>query len=275
MASPGVRSITALSFAAALFASAPHLLSAQDHLVIARRVLERIPLIDGHNDLAWEIRESAVAALSAGGAAAGAATYDLRARTPGHTDLERLRRGMVGGQFWSVYVGCDAAGAARVQLEQIAIARAVIDRYPEALRLATSAGELERVFRDRRIGSLLGMEGAHTLEGSIATMCAYRATGGSATSGSPTTARTSSRTPLWARGATVACRSRGRPSCASSTGWASSWTWRTPRRRRCATRSRFRRRRSSGSTPRLGRSSTIRVTSRMTCCVACRPTAAS
>jgi membrane dipeptidase len=148
-------------------------LSAQDHAAIARRVLERTPLVDGHNDLPWEVRERGGAA---GGPEAAVAAYDLRTRTPGHTDLERLRRGMVGGQFWSVYVGCElaGAGAARAQLEQIAIARALIDAYPESLRLAGTAAETERAFRDGRIGSLLGMEGAHTLEGSIRAMRAYR-----------------------------------------------------------------------------------------------------
>jgi membrane dipeptidase len=139
--------------------------AAQDHPAIARRVLQNAPLIDGHNDLPWEVRQRG-----------GLARYDLRGRTAGHTDLERLRRGMVGGQFWSVYVGCELAGpgAARTQLEQIATARAIIDAYPDALRLAGTAAEVERAFRDGRIGSLLGMEGAHTLEGSIGAMRAFR-----------------------------------------------------------------------------------------------------
>src|SRR5690606_30051720 len=109
-------------------------LHAQDPLEIARRVLRTTPLIDGHNDLPWAIR----------GRGGDVAAYDLRARTPGHTDLERLGRGMVGGQFWSVYVPCEAVaeGAAKVQLEQIATARAVVAAYPEALEMAADASDV-------------------------------------------------------------------------------------------------------------------------------------
>src|SRR5687767_2080945 len=102
-------------------------LGAQDvHTAKVRRVLSRTPLVDGHNDLPWAIRESDQAL-------GDAAAYDLRTETPGHTDIPRLRRGMVGGQFWSVFVPCEAAGegAAKVQLEQIEIARRVIRAYPD------------------------------------------------------------------------------------------------------------------------------------------------
>src|SRR5690606_5409443 len=62
----------------------------------ARRVLTTTPLIDGHNDLPWAIRESSRAPHDV-------EAYDLRKPTPGHTDLARLAKGMVGAQFWSVY----------------------------------------------------------------------------------------------------------------------------------------------------------------------------
>ena len=157
--------------ALAILVGVPETLCAQDRdlFEVARRVLNSTPLVDGHNDLPWEIRSSRDVLDPVG-------AYDLRARTPGHTDLERLRRGMVGGQFWSVYVDCDAAGrgATARQLEQIAIARAMIEAYPEALRLVGSADDLERAFRDGRIGSFLGMEGAHTLEGSVGATRAFR-----------------------------------------------------------------------------------------------------
>ena len=157
--------------ALALLAVVPKTLCAQDRdpFEVARRVLRGTPLVDGHNDLPWEIRSSH-------GVLDPVGAYDLRARTAGHTDVERLRRGMVGGQFWSVYVDCDAAGpgAAARQLEQIAVVREMIDAYPEALRLVGSADELERAFQDGRIGSFLGMEGAHTLEGSVGATRAFR-----------------------------------------------------------------------------------------------------
>jgi membrane dipeptidase len=143
-------------------------LGADPHLETARRVLARTPLIDGHNDLPWAIRESSAAP-------GDVVAYDLRARTPGHTDVERLRKGMVGGQFWSVYVPCTAAGdgAARVQLEQIDIARQVIERYADVLGPALSASDVTRVFESGRIASILGMEGGHAIENSLGTLRAF------------------------------------------------------------------------------------------------------
>ena len=143
-------------------------LFAQDHVEIARRVLSRTPLIDGHNDLPWEIRERVPAPVDV-------RAYDLRARTPGHTDIERLRRGMVGGQYWSVYVSCNAVreGAARIQLEQIAIARGIVSAYPDVFEMALNALDVERIFGRGRIASMLGIEGAHTLEGSLGALRAF------------------------------------------------------------------------------------------------------
>jgi membrane dipeptidase len=137
------------------------------HLERARRVLRATPLIDGHNDLPWEIRNFRAAPHDV-------EAYDLRTRTPGHTDLARLRAGMVGAQFWSVYIPGDIrdSGYARVQLEQIDIARRVIEKYPE-LDWALTAAAIRSQFRQRRIGSLLGMEGGHALENSIAALRIY------------------------------------------------------------------------------------------------------
>lgn len=133
----------------------------------AREILQRHPVIDGHNDLPWAIRNHAAAPLDV-------QAYDLRARTPGHTDLERLRLGGVGGQFWSVYVPGEVAdsGFARIQLEQFDIARRVIDRYPE-LELALTADDIERIMAEGRVASLLGMEGGHVIENSLGALRAY------------------------------------------------------------------------------------------------------
>ena len=97
------------------------------------------------------------------------------ARTRGHTDLERLARGQVGAQFWSVYVPGEYrdSGYARIQLEQIDIARQVIARYPERLALALTAADIEREFRRGRIASLLGAEGGHVLENSLGALRTY------------------------------------------------------------------------------------------------------
>ncbi len=134
----------------------------------ARKLLKSTILVDGHNDLPWAIRDFPKAPMSV-------EAYDLRKRTPGDTDLERLREGGIGAQFWSVYIrGEDKAlGYARVQLEQIDIARRVIARYPDALGLATTADEVERVWKSRRIASLLGIEGGHAIENSLGALRAY------------------------------------------------------------------------------------------------------
>jgi membrane dipeptidase len=134
----------------------------------ARQLLTRYPVIDGHNDLAWTIRNDAKAP-------GDVAAYDLRRRTRGDTDLARLKAGGVGGQFWSVYIPGDLAGGrfACVQLEQIDIARRVIERYPDRLQPAFSAADVERAHRRGRIASLIGIEGGHAIEGSLGALRAY------------------------------------------------------------------------------------------------------
>src|SRR5205085_414089 len=125
-------------------------------------------LVDGHNDLPWAIRE-------AKGMTRDVEAYDLRRRTPKHTDLERLRKGMLGGQFWSVYIPGEIrdSGYARVQLEQIDIARRIIAKYPDAFQLCPTALCIRQAFAAGRIGSFLGMEGGHAIENSLGALRAY------------------------------------------------------------------------------------------------------
>jgi len=136
-----------------------------DPLARARAILARHPIVDGHNDLPWAIRESASAPRDV-------AAYDLRRRTTGQTDFERLREGGVGGQFWSVYVPYDRISAV-TQLEQIDIARRVVARYPEQLAFAATADEVERALRSGRFASLFGMEGGHAIENSLGALRAF------------------------------------------------------------------------------------------------------
>jgi membrane dipeptidase len=138
------------------------------HLEVARRVLATTPLVDGHNDLPWAIREFRQAPRNV-------AAYDLRGRTPGHTDIARLRQGMVGIQFWSVYVPSRAVeeGAARVQLEQIDIARQIFARYPDVFEETLTADAAVDAFRRGRIASVMGMEGGHVIENSLGALRAY------------------------------------------------------------------------------------------------------
>lgn len=140
------------------------------HLAKALKVLTSTPLIDGHNDLPWAIRESKTAPSDV-------EAYDLRQRTVGHTDLARLAAGRLGGQFWSVYIPGDTSiarqGYAKVQLEQIDIARRVMAKYPEQLASASSAAELRAAFQRGRIGGVLGMEGGHAIENSLGALRAF------------------------------------------------------------------------------------------------------
>jgi membrane dipeptidase len=156
--------------ACALVLLAPTLLAADDDAALrrARALLKANVLIDGHNDLPWAIRESVAAPRNV-------AAYDLRVRTTGQTDLARLRAGGVGAQFWSVYVPAEEAKAdhARIQLEQIDIARQVIERYPDQFALALTADDIVREFKRGRIASLLGMEGGHVLQNSLGALRAY------------------------------------------------------------------------------------------------------
>ena len=155
----------------ALLAAAPATAADDPALARAEAILSRTPVIDGHNDLPWSIRENAAAPRDV-------AAYDLRSRTRGATDLERLRRGHVGGQFWSVYVPADLErGFARTQLEQLDLARRVIERYPDRLALATTADAVERALREGRVASLLGMEGGHAVENSLGALRACYALG--------------------------------------------------------------------------------------------------
>ena len=144
----------------------------EQDLARARRILASAPLVDGHNDLAWEIRTDSTAPMDVG-------AYDLRKRTSGHTDLERLRKGMVGAQFWSIYVPGEVrdSGYAKVQLEQFDIARRFIAMYPERLQLALSVQDIRESFKRGRIASLLGMEGGHAIENSLGALRSYYALG--------------------------------------------------------------------------------------------------
>jgi membrane dipeptidase len=162
------RALTFLGIAAFLHSCA---VSAEDPaLERARGLLARHPVIDGHNDLPWTLREKT-------GGLGDVEAYDLRKPTSGQTDLERLRTGGVGGQLWSVYVpATEGCGAARFQLEQIDLARRIIERYPE-LELVTTADEAERAMEEGRIASFLAMEGGHALENSLGALRAYHALG--------------------------------------------------------------------------------------------------
>jgi membrane dipeptidase len=129
--------------------------------VAARALLDRFPLIDGHNDLAWALRDAGCL---------DPAKTDLGASVDfTQTDLPRLAAGGVGAQFWSVWVPAELPGDAAVAttLEQIDLVRQLIARYPEALELALTAEDVQRITAAGRLASLIGAEGGHSIASSL------------------------------------------------------------------------------------------------------------
>jgi membrane dipeptidase len=149
--------------------------SAADSNLAARvdRILAATPLIDGHNDLPWQMRDRSKGAL---------ASIDLRSDTtklpvpegdsPLMTDIPRLRAGRVGGQFWSVWVPTDAKGndAVQLTLEQIDLVKRMVAAYPADFQMAYTAADIRRIHRSGKIASLIGVEGGHSINGSLATL---------------------------------------------------------------------------------------------------------
>ncbi|MFF7240333.1 dipeptidase [Streptomyces collinus] len=129
----------------------------------ARDLLREFPVVDGHNDLPYALREQVRYDLAA---------RDIAARQDDHlhTDLPRLREGGVGAQYWSVYVRSDLPGAVPATLEQIDCVRRLIERYPTQLRGALTAADMETARAEGRIASLMGAEGGHSIDNSLGTL---------------------------------------------------------------------------------------------------------
>ena len=130
------------------------------------RILKATPLIDGHNDIAEQLREHY--SLSVEGLASGTD----RREHPLMTDMARLHAGRVGAQFWSVYIPSEVTGdtAVRETIEQIDIVKRMVKAYPNDLALAETADDVVRIHKTGRVASLIGIEGGHQIGGSLAAL---------------------------------------------------------------------------------------------------------
>src|SRR6266508_3464127 len=137
----------------------------------AREVLRRAPLIDGHNDVLWELRDRVRYDFD---------RLDLAGACPDlMTDIPRLRAGGLGGQFWSVYVPSNLPGdtAVTATLEQIDALHAMVRRYPDTFELARTAGDVERVGASGRVASMIGVEGGQSIGSSLGALRVLAALG--------------------------------------------------------------------------------------------------
>jgi membrane dipeptidase len=167
----GVWSPAWVAFFALSASTAPA--ASNDYQARVERVLKQTPLIDGHNDLPWEIRERNKGRLS---------TIDLKSDTskltpppdgaPLMTDIPRLRAGHVGGQFWSVWVPVNIKGPEAVQttVEQIDLVKRMAARYPADFAMAETAADVRRIHRAGKIACLIGIEGGHQINNSLAVL---------------------------------------------------------------------------------------------------------
>lgn len=160
--------ILALSFHANANAEQP--MTTEQNLARVRQILKQVPLIDGHNDLPWQFRK-----ISNALERVDISTIDISKDTTKAglvTDFPRLRAGGLGGQFWSVYIdpGMTNTDAVQAVLEQIDTVHRLVAKYPNQLELALTADDVERIHREGKIASLIGMEGGHSIHNSLAVL---------------------------------------------------------------------------------------------------------
>jgi membrane dipeptidase len=133
----------------------------------AIQILESVPLFDGHNDVPWQYRNRVSYKFSE------LDFYDTtHPDPPMHTDIPRLREGRVGAQWWSVYVNAHIPESEAVKrtMEQIDFVHRMIEKYPDHFELALTADDVERIFEEGKIASLIGMEGGHSIANSLAAL---------------------------------------------------------------------------------------------------------
>jgi membrane dipeptidase len=147
--------------------------AAEDYQHRVDRVLLQTPLIDGHNDLPWEIRERFKSDVAALNLMADTSHLPVEAGQAAlMTDIPRLRAGHVGAQFWSVWIPVSTQGFEAVQmtLEQIDLVKRMSAQYPSDFAMAYSAADIRRIHKSRKIASLIGIEGGHQINNSLAVL---------------------------------------------------------------------------------------------------------
>lgn len=139
-----------------------------------KRVLTTTPLIDGHNDLPWEIRVhfGNVDNIDLNADTSNLRDKDDNSKVSLMTDIPRLRSGRLGAQFWSVWIPASITGpeAVMTTLEQIDVVRNMVDKYPKTFEMAYTADDIERIHKKGRIASLIGIEGGHQIDNSLAVL---------------------------------------------------------------------------------------------------------
>jgi len=139
------------------------------------RVLAKTPVIDGHNDLPWEIREAYDSWRKPLDLEADTSKLEARLQT----DLPRMKQGGMGAQFWSVWIPAELKGdeAIRMTLEQIDVVHRMVGRYPGRLEMASTAADIRRIEKAGKIASLIGVEGGHQIGNSPAALRQFHALG--------------------------------------------------------------------------------------------------
>lgn len=162
--------ITLITLFALIFTASQSVVAQTDrsnYLDQAIEILESVPLFDGHNDAPWQYRNRVGYKFSE------LDFFDTtHLESPMHTDIPRLREGRVGAQWWSVYVSANISEdeAVKRTLEQIDFVHRLNEKYPKHFELALTAKDVERIFADGKIASLIGMEGGHSIANSLAVL---------------------------------------------------------------------------------------------------------